>query len=151
MIKLEELRIGNWVYFKDPARNITTPIQINYIDGHKHIVGYKSEFGDMFCEQKYLEPITLTEEKLLECGFESNNYGEKYDPDDEHANLFEYRLNIGIFYRDLVCQPFLGWYVFIEDSDMIDGKSLKAKNIYYLHELQNFCFVINGKELEVKL
>lgn len=138
MIDPRELRIGNHLRRKSNGNYciVTARMIVEIEDGLA---------GDY-------EPVLLTEDILLSCGFESvEGDGEKYNPDDEYKNSFEYRLDVGIFYRDLICKPALGWYVFIQDSDMIGEKSLKSKNIYFLHELQNLYFAITGKELEVKL
>ena len=127
MIKLEELRVSNWVYFRDPARNINTPIQINCIDQYEHLVGYKSESGDIFCEQKYVEPISLTELMLLKCGFEETQLFE-----DDLVFLFLNGFGLRIDY--------------FEDAFYFDDTKIE-----YVHQLVNLYFAITGKELDVKL
>lgn len=138
MIKPEELRLGNILRRKSNG-NICIVTARMLVEIEDNI---RNDY----------DPISLTEELLLKCGFKSSDYEEKYNADDECANLFEYRLDIGIFYRDLICKPSQGWYCFIADSDMVkDSASVGTQKIYYLHQLQNLYFALTGKELEVKL
>lgn len=149
-LQVNELRIGNYVY------NISTyskgVCRIAAIDEEGRI---KLQEGDKTYEKfiyPELIPIPLTEDILLNCGFESvDGDGERYNPNDEYKNSFEYRLDVGIFYRYLICKPALGWYVFIQHADLERKWGLRSKDIYFLHELQNLYFAITGEELEVKL
>lgn len=75
------------------------------------------------------EPIPLTEEWLLRFGFETNEW-------DSNAS---FRMMIGnndytiVFYRNNIS--------FCEIGDIF------AKDIYYVHQLQNLYFALTGKEL----
>ena len=143
MIDPNELKLGNYVAVKNKGNDVIGKVfAIN-----KECVSIDG--GNNNYDYHLLYPVPLTEALLLKCGFEAIDYGDKYDPDDEFAGYFEYHLNIGIFYRDLICKPSGGWYCYVQDVDMIEGNDIKTKNIYYLHELQNLYFALTGKELEV--
>lgn len=151
MIQPNELRLGNYVLGESSYGDLL--IQINGITSTSiHGVASISGLSVSGMTADEVKPIPLTEEILLKCGFESvEGDGERYNPDDECKNIFEYRLDVGIFYRDLICRPALGWYVFIQNADLERKWDLRSKDIYFLHELQNLYFAITGKELEVKL
>lgn len=147
-----DLRIGNYVNADDSVNFKHVPIRITaitptFLTGIAHVINLPVSGISIHS----VKPVPLTEDLLLKCGFEAIDYGDKYDPDDEFAGYFEYHLNIGIFYRNLICKPSGGWYCYVQDVDMIEGNNIKTKNIYYLHELQNLYFALTGKELEVKL
>lgn len=73
-----------------------------------------------------LQPIPLTEELLLKCGFE------------EHDNVFHSELFI---YNN-------GNLTIIADDYNNVGKTIK---VCYLHQLQNLYFALMGTELEIQL
>lgn len=103
-IKVEELRVGNWLYRKSINQNVRISI-----DSFNDLIDY--------------EPIELTEEILLKCGFE-------YD---------------GAFYfKD-------GIFLEYEDNSLRLDCMSDSVNIKYLHQLQNLYFALTNKELNVKL
>ena len=77
-----------------------------------------------YCECKYIyfKPIPLTEEWLLKCNFNFRKYGYQF-------SVSNHLLSGNFFF-------------------MISGY---AKQIYYLHELQNLYFALTNKELEIKM
>lgn len=112
----KELRIGNWVIdiFYD------MPIKIT-----------KYFFSDGSINN--IEPIELTEEILLKCGFE------------------EYELNddLGYALRKIVNGIFFKYDIeYGEVSIFINNEVVSFK---YLHQLQNLYFSLTGEELEIKL
>ena len=77
-------------------------------------------------------PIPLSEEVLLNCGFEKTYYGYKYIG----GNILEFVLKNNEIY--------LGYF---DDDDWCRiGKSIK-----YLHQLQNLYYTLTGEELEVSI
>ena len=118
MIKSSELRVGSWVNY------LGTEIQLD-----------KHDLSDLFNDnidmyEKDLEPIELTEEILLKCGFEKKDH------------LFKlYLLNsISIGYNS-ECNL---WYfdIYMNTSRV---------ELQCLHELQNIYNSITSKELEIEL
>ena len=76
---------------------------------------------------KFIEPIQLTEEWLLKCGFEMN------------------RLSFSIKFE-------LNNFIIFKIDDYFYAKVIGMEiNLKYLHELQNLYFTHNKKELNVNL
>ena len=117
-MKSNELRVGNWVnYWGDN-------IKFDEID-----------LSDLFnpsidIYETDLEPIELTEEILLKCGFEKREDGD--------YNLFKYS-EVDI----VICSDFSSW--------KCDGINFSVNYIKYLHQLQNLYFALTNKELEINL
>ena len=110
---VKEVRIGNWVKIyglPEQVNNITTD----------DVNGYAID--------RY-EPIPLTEDILLQCGFRIDDY------DSELVvcwlGSFNLRLTDKRIYYSVILH-----------------KSIEVK---YLHQLQNLYFAITNKELEVAL
>jgi len=137
MIKPTELRIGNLLTCENQQRPILS------IDGEKEFtdsrtnkiykcsitIGEYTDEGLMWTTNsrwlKYFEPIKLEKEWLRAFGAEinsSNNY---------ILDRFEFIWKEGYNY----------WYVLGEES------STYLTKIEYVHELQNFYFVMNGEDL----
>lgn len=123
-MKAEELRIGNYVHEKYYNRGYKfEPIKLKDILS-THIVcslDNAHNFED-------IEPIPLTEEILLKCGFE----------------FFD---NERIFNNFVIEDFHNGNYYFTAG----EGIKLHEKHIEYLHQLQNLYFSLTGEELNVKL
>lgn len=126
-MEANELRLGTSIKFCNSDRIVTVNPQV---------------IQRIFNGSEDYEPIPLTEEWLLKFGFESSVGFEdqKYDPDDEYANQFEYTLDSGISHRDFICCPSKGWVIKIGDYD-------DELEIRYVHEFQNLFFALKGKEL----
>ncbi len=105
----------------------------NYVDNNVEV--FKLEAKDLifllaFDNEHYANPIPLTEEWLLKFGGEIKQY------------------SIGIVldrFRFIWKEEYKYWYVIASDP----GGAYMTK-IEFVHELQNFFYVMNGKELEIK-
>lgn len=120
----KELRIGNYISVYGEFKNVES---IGY---------YGIGFNGGFAKYKLpnLEPIPLTEELLLKCGFEDcNSYKDYrlYLPPHQEAYL-ELSIRNGI-----VCG-----FGISEDPMLLD--------LEYVHQLQNIYFALTGQELEIK-
>lgn len=135
MIKAEELRIGNLV--KRSA-------QINFSD-YKDPLYWRVNSGmigdcENYKENWAFDPIPLSEDILLECGFR------KYSNSDFHIELNtpDRDLNIGAypdgFYPSLSGSP---------EMSHLEGEYFSLNKIEYLHQLQNLYFALTGQELNV--
>lgn len=113
-MKANELRIGNWVYYPPMKNNyqvlrLNTDIEVDY------------------------EPIPLTEEILLKCGFSNNG--------DGGVELY---LKPMILSYDLKTKKmYLMAGQFAECTDTVPCE--------YLHQLQNLYFALTGEELTINL
>lgn len=117
-MEAKELRIGNYIV----------------VNGHIIIVedvlvcGINLHHDCWLYDIDELEPITLTEEILLKCGFEikEGRFGNEY-----HLGTFV------LFTSELLSISFV-WDNFIKD-------------IKSLHQLQNLFYALTGEELEINL
>ena len=128
MMKANELRIGNWVH--EPVIGYC---QIEVIEYNNCLVGDSSDTAYNILLTG-LEPIPLTPEILIACGF----------PLAEHQRMG------AIVYENNKFDIWLYKY---------DGKSSYTcscspdggKPIEYLHQLQNLYFALTGEELDINL
>ena len=129
-MKATDLRIGNWFRYQ-------TKIGYDYdIFDTKYIQDLVNDPQDDF-----FEPIPLTEDILLKCGFsvitenedETHNYWnkEKDCSVDVETFLLTNKIEKGFKYRV--------------------HERKRTKSIIYLHQLQNLYFALTGEELTIKL
>lgn len=118
MIQANELRIGNWVFLHQGFDSIKYDIQAHDIE----------ELYDN--DGIGVAPIPITEEDLLECGFEKK---------EQRFESKEALLRISYFDS--------AWHCSIGDDDF----GILFRTIKHLHQLQNLYFALTGKELEIEL
>ena len=121
-MKVNELRIGNWIKGPKGAR----------YDGREfqwHIGEYImcNEYSDFIDD---IEPILLTEEWLLKMGFKPQ--GEGYS------------------YTNLLLQDFRESYSMFEWDSYNEVEVCIKNDIKYIHQLQNLYFALTEEELEIK-
>lgn len=125
MIKANELRIGNWYYFKNPMSGQSYQSQL-------------TTYAECEYLEAYGEPIPLTVDIILKCGFEDSN---KDNP--EYLRCYTYG-DIEFFppqgdeYKDREG-------ITISCSDSYYDRNLP--HIKHLHQLQNLYFALTGIEL----
>jgi hypothetical protein len=120
-MKASELRIGNYVQ----SKFYSDPLQIEMVD-LCDVVGFQD---NGILDITYIEPILLTEEMLLATGAK-----QKSGVDFE---IERFKLSFLFAYGY--------WYV----TD-IPTKTYLTK-IEFVHEWQNFYYVMQGKELKIEL
>ena len=116
-----ELMLGNYVEFNETIYKVLA-IKSGFMQ-----VAYKSEKGNFivsWIDNDSLNPIPLTEQWLLDFGFEMYEF-------DNKANQFRFKERL-IVYRD----GFLYDY----------GTSVKLE---YVHQLQNLYFALTGNSLRL--
>ena len=119
-MRVEELRVGNWVNYLGDNMQFDE-IDLSYLF-NPSIDIYKTD----------LEPIPLTEEILLKCGFEKSAW-------DNYST-----------FRNMFCSE--GCVVIsLEHSCIEIGDLMLDINIKHLHQLQNLYFELTNKELEIEL
>lgn len=121
-MKSNDLRIGNYVYDKDCEPYFFKVEQIKKEVGNDLWVYYRN--GSVKCKEP--EPIELTEEILLKCGFDKQGF---------------YFLNINSALMQME----------ISLSSKCFISSLLAIEIKYLHQLQNLYFALTNEELNIQL
>lgn len=125
MIQANELRLGNLIDFEG------LPSVVKEIDSQGVVVFIgetgETEWIDLF----QFNPIPLTEEILLKCGFEKieNNWKVL-----SYSNVF-----------------YFSWERLAGSAFSLDNESIYLPHIEYLHQLQNLYFALTGEELEINL
>lgn len=138
-MKAEELRIGNYVKIDEGIGKVAFIMDKSFCNEYANDdYNITVEMGDgIFREEEEdkVEGIPLTEEILLNCGFEYINHNNKtigmLSPDDGRGN----RNRIMSF--DSNFRMILNTWNYIP--------------INYIHEVQNFYFAITNKELNIQL
>lgn len=121
-MEIRELRLNNWVY----SLQIGEYVQISSIDSEFVTLKAHVMFDHVYADM--IEPIPLTEEILLKCGFDKFLKGIKC------SDIYDtYRLG---FFQ---IENHYGIYVF-------HGVEIK-----HLHQLQNLYFALTGEELKIEL
>ena len=123
-MKPQELKIGNLVCYNGEV------VKVEQITKHK--IGYHTKPNETrlnyarLCE---VEPIPITEELLLKCGFDKPCDG-------------VYEHNYGEF--EVTKEQEKWWVTWNGGADF-------WFEIKHLHQLQNAYYLVTGKELEIKL
>ena len=129
-MKATELRIGNFISINfgncDDGKIIT-------VDGISDCEIYNEEHGYSPCNE--FKPIPLTEQWLLDLGFNQNIETQWYIHFDNMCLTL---------YEDLP-----QYIVEIHDMEM-DKSSIFLKSIQYVHQLQNLYFALTQEELILK-
>lgn len=121
-MRVNELRVGNYVKTKHQTKYI-----INSITKGGGWIELTDGFELCDSDIDSIEPLTLTEELLLKCGFE------RFEFDNGQPN--QYRLKNRL--------------IVIRDNIFIDyGSGVK---IYSLHQLQNLIHALTNEELTINL
>lgn len=132
MIKANEIRVGNWL--NDPRQynpKFFPKTENGYFKATARDIQYAEEF----------DPIPLTEEILLKCGFKKTE--EYYASYEENIDVY----TIGFFNIAFIDNEYKLWICIEEDTFY----SFSWTKIQYIHQLQNLYFALIGKELEINL
>lgn len=121
-MKATELRIGNYIEKSLKSGNGRKLYNRLTITDFNHIYENDGSFN--------YEPIPLTEEIFLKCGFKKDTKG-----------VLVLNKNI---YSLILWGGEVSIYLKIDESVL-------SIEIHYLHQLQNLYFALTGKELEVNL
>lgn len=156
MINLKELRIGNYALFSCGHEFIIRKVM--------GIVPYDSSFvirGEKYVGDKCLctydlydriNPIPLTEDILLKCGFEkgiNDDYDIIYDFDKSGVYYCD---QITITYNTFDCCIYILQQFSDENDEVHCNNSAKiARDIKYLHDLQNLFYDLTKTELNIQL
>ena len=123
-MKATELRIGNWLIDK----RYTHDSENGRFKVHVRDLQYLTDIKES--NECDFEPIPLTEEILLKCGFKKDTKG-----------VLVLNKNI---YSLILWGGEVSVYLKIDESVL-------SIEINYLHQLQNLYFALSGQELEVNL
>lgn len=146
MINKNELRIGN--YITDIHSENKTPFAVTSIG--KTIVRYGKRYS-FSSKYQNIEPVWLTEEIILKCGFEKI-------PHFTVTNSMVMDLGRGRYLSisDVDNCNQMTWLQCVEKdkrkiTDLICVHNYDYDGWLYLHKLQNIYYALTGKELNIKL
>ncbi|HEY1044972.1 MAG TPA: hypothetical protein VGF79_00940 [Bacteroidia bacterium] len=125
MINVRELRLGNWVSLLGDFHQIDG-IYLDFNLGSVHLEG-----NAIYNNADKIEPIPITEEILLKCGFEKKEEIGKY-----------------IGYSNVAISI---WHNKVNNTFLVDNISKVEVYIEHLHQLQNLIYALSGQELEINL
>jgi len=91
-------------------------------------------------ETAMYQPIQLTEEWLLKCGFEKKTYA--------HLTLYYFSLKV-LSHGEISFHPKENGFNI--DLGTTTGYQFGTTNIKYVHQLQNLYFALTGEELTVNI
>ena len=142
-MKVNELRIGDWVLYNDLYCKIIGIDKIR-MDEDRVLVEYHNGETD-YCYIGYIEPIELTEEVLVKIGFKEKigyiNYSKVFYDENNHCD------STNIYY----CSRLKHFKFTHDKSKEVDLQMMDLYNIKYLHQLQNAYYCITNQEMEIKL
>jgi len=121
MIQKQELRIGNSVMCEGKILTVKA-IEHNPVTDRWYVKVYEN-YSQIKCE--YLEPIPITEEALVKCGFEQDIFG-----DYANENIYELLLQIDL----ISCRISVN-----SDDRRVDFEGI--------HNLQNYIYINYQTEL----
>jgi len=140
-MKANELRIGNKIMFSDDS-------SIFEVKGmHEFGLDVANDIEETYIEYDQFEPIPLTEELLLKCGFE-----EIKDYYDIGKSMFFYDID-----KSLENCEFYIYYntedknIYISSMENEESVSKKISSITSVHQLQNIFFALTNQELKIIL
>ena len=132
-MKVQELRIGNWVKCKttdgEKFGKICDILDLGYFTARCNGVEYGCKFHNAEGVVDCIEPICITDELLLKNGFEQYGYIFK--------TLFIEMYEVAN-----------GWHLHIDNERFETALSITIK---YVHQLQSAYYIATEKELEIKL
>lgn len=143
MIHTRELRIGNYVSILDRGKiephYITT--KITQILHNEVKTEYHKYTDSCLC----INPVPLTEDILLKCGFEKGHSMDLICDDCFTMPILTPDMLVDVFKN----KSENSWYVHIDDEACCSVGY--AKDIQYLHEFQNIFCNLTKTELNVQL
>ncbi len=145
-METNELRIGNYVFSAEDNKTG----EIFQIDSSGIIFANKN--GNRWQDLKNIQPIPLTEETLLKCGFEKVKNKDKEDL-REYIGHTAQKAKYAIFDTDIFITKVdkRGLLHRSIDCDFMVLFYHKSIPIKYLHQLQNLYFALTGQELTITL
>jgi len=124
-----QLRLGNLII---PAGESNAPICRVIEIAEKYVIAKTSHVDNIYIGKDSILPIQLTDELLVELGFEYSKITDKFFTKDIRFGISTADNKFRFIQGNFVCQ-------------------LVLKELKYIHELQNLYFTLTGNELEIKI
>lgn len=128
-MEAKELRIGNWIRHKYSEPDFIVS-EINAFSENNTVNGID------LCD---CEPISITEEWLIDFGFVKDN----------NEN---YLIGMQVHYLELMTSNGYWYPTYAQAPEMSheNEQRVSTNRIKYVHQLQNLYFALTGEELELK-
>lgn len=141
-MEAEELRIGNWYAWRQWDKNLEKGV-IKHYRVTRDVIWNMTKRGTANNSHRVM-PIPLTEEVLLNSGFEKiesrQDYFELSSYDPYNPTPEGCRINVFFDFDGVRL-----WYAFESDGARL------IRRIHYVHQLQNLYFALTGEELNIEL
>lgn len=142
-MKLEDLRLGNWVKIDVGVGQVSCLMSIEFEDwaiGENipisvDVDGYDAPRG---CTVEEVEGIPITEDILLGCVFRK-----------KHSPIMGY-VTYSIYLNSINEGELSCINIYAKENEY-RVRQVEMNKISYVHELQNIFYLVNNEELEVKL
>jgi len=144
-MKVQDLRIGNLVTINNPEawpemKGIPVTVRsLKRVDDPMFPLSsgdaaLESFYGDEYSQfDEFIEPIPLTEEWLIKCGFEKLSHYEEAHTEEDYVWEIEAPRSPVLFLVD---------GIFHEDNYGV--------KLQFVHQLQNLYYALTGSELTIK-
>jgi hypothetical protein len=143
-LKLIDLRIGNYLKTKENAPVKRGQLEVYGLDSNKNAnhldlvsLGFVNDHDFFTSILVYLEGIELTEQLILDLGFEF------------YKTLGHYRIVIDDVWFQIYKTNFGFKFTFVNLNED-ETKEMPRRTVTYIHELQNLMFVLSNQELKFK-
>lgn len=139
-MKANELRLGNYVNFKNREDILFCSINELSSSGYIHLIRH-FKVGDEDDQPEGIEditPININEEWLERFGFVNTTH-KLGNPAPNHKAFEKYNFHIKLYGKD------------IENYMWFGEQVLSYAPVQYVHQLQNLYFALTGEELTIKL
>ena len=144
-LQAKDFRIGNFVEYDNRV------FEIDSISNDFPTLN-SIEFGVGVVDWNNLQPITLTENWLLDFGFELYDYEPNEESDECPDFIYmSYKINPPnkLYYYTITNTPGDGGY-FDFCIKVPFAEYVMLNSIQYVHQLQNLYFALSGEELQIK-
>ncbi len=132
-MKASELRIGNFLLFVNKLQEVSSIHSDNTIRLRK--TKNDNCHGCYCVDSITINPIPLTEERLLSLGFEYESFDENYVIKNRYG------------YYDSIKKDDGKWRY---NNDISDANCYFIRELKYVHQLQNLYYALNEDELTIK-
>lgn len=140
-MKVQELRIGNWIKAEDIK---VDEICLSEHQGYVVVMYFPDMENILTLPLNMAQPILLTEELLLGCGFKRER---DFSANPNLNNKFLYVKDSCIIF----CTEHIGYSYFQFRLIAYEAGKNDVIDLKYVHQLQNLYFAITNKELIIKL
>ena len=143
-MKATELRIGNWIKGDDINMFKVDEIRLSEHQGYVAVMYFPDMENILTLPLDIAQPIPLTEELLLGCGFKKEK---DFSANPNLNNKFLYVKDSCIIF----CMEHIGYSYFQWRYGAYEIGEYNVIDLKYVHQLQNLYYALTNEELVIKL